>query len=551
MILVFLFSCLTIIFTTPLGFFFTSENKLNLYTYSKATIFGIIFISFIALVTNFFLPLDIYISTLIPIISLVIIVIFYKKFVNINFLKLILFKSVIITILLIESNVYRPDAGLYHLPYIGILNVEKIIFGISNLHFRYAHTSILQYYSAISNNLIFHNNGIVFAQALIAGSIIINFLSLLHGYLKKKNLNFHFYFLLFVFLYISYKMNRYSEYGNDAPSHFLLFFLVSEFLILKNRGNYLEFTNKLILSLFIVQSKLTLIFIIILNFFDFKKKYFNKLIINRRFIFLSAFFSFWILKNIISSGCALYPITITCFENLSWVDLENVRKISISSEAWTKGWSNLENNNSLNIENFIKKFNWISPWSKVHLKVIIEILLPYLVFAILLLIVLTFTSKKKNMEIDKIIYFYFLTIMICCLIWFIKAPLYRYGYSFLISFFAFIFSFIAIKIDYKKEYFNNIFFYLLIFAVSIIFVKNLVRIYNSPNDYKNYPWPKFYSMDEDNIQTEFYSKKINNLEIIYPKKGYCMYVKKICSHYQLNENLKVNYLKNYILIEKY
>ena len=181
MILVFLFSCLTIIFTTPLGFFFTSENKLNLYTYSKATIFGIIFISFIALVTNFFLPLDIYISTLIPIISLVIIVIFYKKFININFLKLILFKSVIITILLIESNVYRPDAGLYHLPYIGILNVEKIIFGISNLHFRYAHTSILQYYSAISNNLIFHNNGIVFAQALIAGSIIINFLSLLHG----------------------------------------------------------------------------------------------------------------------------------------------------------------------------------------------------------------------------------------------------------------------------------------------------------------------------------------------------------------------------------
>ena len=104
MILVFLFSCLTIIFTTPLGFFFIYENKLNLYTYSKATIFGIIFISFIALVTNFFLPLDIYISTLIPIISLVIIVIFYKKFININFLKLILFKSVIITILY-KSNV--------------------------------------------------------------------------------------------------------------------------------------------------------------------------------------------------------------------------------------------------------------------------------------------------------------------------------------------------------------------------------------------------------------------------------------------------------------
>ena len=72
------------------------------------------------------------------------------------------------TLILSESNVYRPDAGLYHLPYIGILNSEKIILGLSNLHFRYAHTSILQYFSAASNNIIFGDNGIVFAQALIA-----------------------------------------------------------------------------------------------------------------------------------------------------------------------------------------------------------------------------------------------------------------------------------------------------------------------------------------------------------------------------------------------
>ena len=37
------------------------------------------------------------------------------------------------------------------------------------------------------------------------------------------------------------------------PHPFLLFF-ISEFLILKNKGNYLEFTNKLILSLFIFRA---------------------------------------------------------------------------------------------------------------------------------------------------------------------------------------------------------------------------------------------------------------------------------------------------------
>ena len=40
----------------------------------------------------------------------------------------------IISILILESNVYRPDASLYHLPFINILNEEKIIFGLSNLH---------------------------------------------------------------------------------------------------------------------------------------------------------------------------------------------------------------------------------------------------------------------------------------------------------------------------------------------------------------------------------------------------------------------------------
>ena len=102
------------------------------------------------------------------------------------------------TLILSESNVYRPDAGLYHLPYIGILNSEKIILGLSNLHFRYAHTSILQYFSAASNNIIFGDNGIVFAQALIAVGVITNFLSLINRFLKKKNLDFIF-ILFFLF----------------------------------------------------------------------------------------------------------------------------------------------------------------------------------------------------------------------------------------------------------------------------------------------------------------------------------------------------------------
>ena len=66
-------------------------------------------------------------------------------------------------------------------------------------------------------------------------------------------------------------MNRYSEYGNDAPAHFLVFFLISEVLISKNKFNLDQFLNNLILSLFIIQNKLTLILIVILSLIEIKK----------------------------------------------------------------------------------------------------------------------------------------------------------------------------------------------------------------------------------------------------------------------------------------
>ena len=46
-------------------------------------------------------------------------------------------------------------------------------------------------------------------------------------------------------------MNRYSEYGNDAPAHFLVFFLISELILQINKFDLKNYGNNLILSLFI------------------------------------------------------------------------------------------------------------------------------------------------------------------------------------------------------------------------------------------------------------------------------------------------------------
>ena len=249
-----LFSILSVIIITPNGYIFYKHSS-NIINLSNQLIYGIILISFITLVINFFYPLNPLANTLILILPALIIFKNIKTYLSINFIKFIIFNSIIIFLLTAKSNIYRPDAILYHLPYTGILNNEKIIFGLSNLHFRFAHISIIQYFSAFFNNLLIEKHGIILSIAIIASAVIINFLGHSFYYLKNKNFNFHFLFLLSILIFIAYKMNRYGEYGNDAPTHFLFFFLISELIQLFNKKRESFNSNHLIIAIFIFLNK--------------------------------------------------------------------------------------------------------------------------------------------------------------------------------------------------------------------------------------------------------------------------------------------------------
>ena len=191
--MVILQSFLILILFTPFGLFLSNENKKNLDYFSSQLLYGLIILSFIALFLNFFFPLNKSLNTLVLILPIIFLIkkkdIYFTK----QFFLFLIFSTIIITLLIYESHVYRPDAGLYHLPYIKILNEEKILFGLSNLHFRYGHISIIQYLSAISNNIIFGENGIVFAQALIASAVMINFFSKIYEKNKRQKYDFHFF----------------------------------------------------------------------------------------------------------------------------------------------------------------------------------------------------------------------------------------------------------------------------------------------------------------------------------------------------------------------
>ena len=116
-------------------------------------IFGIIFLSFLALFINFLFSLSPILNLIFIIIPIFYYIIYEKNNFKNDFFK-IFYISVIVVILISFENTNRPDAGLYHLPFINILNESNLIVGITNLHFRYGHISILQYISAIFNCLL-------------------------------------------------------------------------------------------------------------------------------------------------------------------------------------------------------------------------------------------------------------------------------------------------------------------------------------------------------------------------------------------------------------
>ncbi len=551
---VFLYSLFLLSLFIPFGHFLIGRFKPNLYTFSKQLIFATIILSFLSIILNFFFPLNRLVNSMILIFSILIL---YKRrdiYFNKNFFIFLVLQAFLISILITESHVYRPDAGLYHLPYIGILNSEKIILGLSNLHYRYGYSSILQYLSAISNNFLLKDPGIVFAPAIIAVSTMINFTYLIYGYIIKKNYNFHFYFLFFVFIYIFYKMNRYGEYGTDSPAHFLFFFLISELILNFKKTTNFNIINNLIITLFIIQNKILLLPVIIFNFFSISKIDFKKLFYEKNFYFLLIFFSAWIINNLLITGCLIYPVSFTCFESLPWTDLKMINELAIVGEIWSKGWSSLNESMQDQIGGplkFKENFNWLSTWSKTHFLIILKILVPYLIFILLIIVFFIHNTKKKLIALDDKINneeyekYFILFAFFCFLFWFLKAPIYRYGYSSIISFVSLSSAYYLSRKIINMQIINKTVITILIIGYSTIFLKNQIRIIKSDNSYNNYPWPRYLSMNNDNKLTSFKVINLNHKKIYIPLNGYCMYTKNICSHYELNKDLKIGKIGYY------
>ena len=159
---------------------------------------------------------------------------------------------------------------MYHLPFSKILNEEKIIIGLSNLHFRFSHISILQYSSSINNNYLFGDNGIIIPLASIYIFLILYFLSEVHNSVKEKNFSISKFFIFIIIIFIGYKVNRYSKIGNDDIGHLIAFLIVYKFLDYK-RIDIIKFKEISLLSVFLLANKFSLILLCLIALFIFFK----------------------------------------------------------------------------------------------------------------------------------------------------------------------------------------------------------------------------------------------------------------------------------------
>ena len=514
----------------------------NNFSVTENGLFGFILLGLVSLTINFILPLTAKINTII--FFILILSFFIQNRHQIDKIKKIFIISFYVTFLSLIfisfSDSYRPDSFLYHFPYTNLINENKILSGISLVHFRFGHISMMQYIDAIFYNFINGKEGVTLPISIIFSLFFIFLIEEINKILKEDNyLKFYNFFIILSFIFLCVRMSRYSDYGNDHPA--TIFFLYFMAIYIKNFNSYILDIKKYLslLATFIFTLKVFYFVPILLCMFIWLKKI-NFKVINLGNTTCLLILFFWFLKNILISGCLIYPASFTCNNNLPWYNENNpsfinAEQISKASEAWAKNWNTyrkIESGGTTTIDKYssqkkyIKNFNWVGEWSKVHGKYIANKLLPLLI----VLLIFYFLTKKNisfpqklNKKNKKIFIFFFLINLFGLILWFLKFPIMRYGlaYIFMQIFFISYFFFRG-RFVYKAKY-------TLLICMFIFFTKNTLRIIDDSNVNL---YPKMY-------QNVKYAETIKENFTIYTTKkssDLCGYFKSPCTNY--NENLK-------------
>ena len=496
MIIIFFHSLLFIYILYLNGFIFL-KNILKIkesYNFYEISLIGLVVIIIIAQFLNFFIPLS---DNLL--IFNIILVTFYFLYFNKILLKSlnINFKIFLLLGLVSLSNIYgsgySDDINHYHYSYIANTDVSNFIWGSSFLHPLYGTApSWLTVHSYLNFDQfrlqdIHVLNGMIFF--LVLGCLF----SELYSSNKKK---IYFPVLFSIIMFVLLKYTRLKEFGIDRPSTlffcFLIFYYLKYFIKPQKEQIIKNFIIISLVSLTIFSIKviyLPVLFFPLVIFFKNRlillKKDFSYLIILLPILLI-------LMKNLLGSGCLIFPLASSCIEYLSWSNPEGAKDLSVSAEIFNKSWHSYAG--IFSEKEFIQNFNWFYTW---FLRVKVEILEIFL--TLFLIILITFFSFK--LKFKKIFFnegftkdfriILLLIIILSLLIFFLKNPVIRMNHFLAISLMIFIIS--SIFIFNIKKYNKNFITAFLIIGLIFNLSKNLQRI--SKNDFINNP----YSMINEKV----------------------------------------------------
>ena len=530
-------------------FFKLNINK----NFSELGLLGIIVLSIISFLLHFLTPLNTLISNLIYIFPLILI--FTEKFSQkkiIELSKYCLIFSILIVIYLSYSNFYRPDAGWYHLPFSRLVSDFKIIAGTASLHPMFGTTAILQYLSSVFHNTILGVNGILFVNPVILVLFLVFFF---YNFVKESQPILKFFNLVILFS-IFVEMNRNSELGNDAPGYLFYFYLIYSFIRSNLDASYKNERFKFLslISVFCFFIKSLYIFALAIPLFIFVKERLYLKIYNY-FNIASFVLIAWFIKNLIITGCLIYPLNFTCSDKLSWYSSESKFEISAKntsqfSELHSKGWPDFNENKQYYLDykdqlsdknNFLKNFNWLDEYFNQGRIYNITKKIDFLIPVLILFLLTSFFKLKKNIRknfiklnrgLSKFNYKFLLySSLAFTIIVLIKLPDARYFFGYLlVSIFLIIIYFIDTKFLFLKKKFSipNIF---LIILFSIFLFKNSVKIISHSEIVS--PLPNLYS---DKPIFDFRTKTIddnNVFNIYYTDNSYSKFAsEKLCTYHK-------------------
>ena len=465
-----------------IDFFFKNLEDINFFEYS---ILGLMITGFIAQIINFFYPLNNFIIYLNIFFIAIYIFLDFKK---IKYLKpLISFSSILIFLLVVTSiygSSFSDDLNHYH--HGSIVNTDKgnYIIGSNSLHNLYGFSSIWLILHSYLNFDYSRLQDIHIVNGIILYLFLCFLIFEIIKEIKDKKNSIYLPILLFCLVFILTKYARIKEFGIDR-SAFIIFFYIMLFYtkqILLNVKN--NFSEKFQINIFLLLSlmctflffiKIIFIFSLILPitiFFLIKNKFLifkNPLIYILSIIYISYF-----TKNLLISGCLIYPIEQLCISQLSWYNEPTIKSLNFNAEVFNKSF--FQYTGDLSKAEYIKNFYWLTTWFNRNIKELFEFFA--LLTFIFLIVILNF-NKSKNIYYNKEIkLFPFIAIFLFSFsLIFLKTPVIRMSHH------VFVLLFFIIFLKYFRSYavIANKRFIILIILIAFTFniSKNLIRIKKS------------------------------------------------------------------------